>query len=991
MPACSDLPIQALRGRDCWSEMRITTSALLSLADNAPSLLYAVDLKGKIQFANRAVGLVTGVAPAEMIGRRRDEVMPAKVAAEHEESDRRALALDGAFNVTEEFEVEGRVRTFVTTKVPWRDDEGQVIGVVGISTETTELEDYGGRLRASEAAHRRLFEQNPQPMWVYDLETLRFLAVNDAAVQSYGYSRAEFLAMTLEDIRPEEDLERLREDLRQPQARLNLAGEWRHRTRDGQILDVEIRSHEVVWEGRAARMVVAFDVTARKRATAELDQFFSLSQDLLCISGLDGTLLRVNPQWELTLGYGVEELVGKNHRDVIAATDADKAPLPAAGSLSVVSRYRCKDGGTRTLEWQARASGGKVYAVGRDITERLTAEARLRDLSRAVEQSPAVVMITDVEGHIEYVNPKFEAVTGYTSGEVLGKTPRILKSGQTAEEEYRRLWTVILSGREWEGEFQNRRKDGSLYVERASISPVRDEAGKIRHFVAVKEDVTEKRALEQQLAQAGRMEAIGQLAGGVAHDFNNLLTVINGYAELLEGSPQLEGKAKEHVGRIRRAGDRAASLTGQLLAFSRRQVSQPRVVNLAAEIGEFEHLVRPVLPENITLELVLCEEETQVMADPTQIHQVLMNLALNGRDAMVEGGLLTIETRVVTEAAVRGASAAGERVELIVRDTGQGMTEEVKQRIFEPFFSTKAPGKGTGLGLSTVYGIVRQSSGKIDVASAPGKGTEFRVSLPRVVGEAREASKNGEPGAFPGEERVLLVEDYEETQQFAVDLLRSLGYTVTAAKSAEEALIALDENEDGFDVLLTDVALPGLSGPRLAEIFRARFPFGAVVLMSGSDQAREEAEAGAVLMKPFTPDGLARRLRQAIRGANERCNVLLVDDDAEILSLMRGILSDAGYEVRTATDGNEALEAAQQRPPQLVLMDLVMPGKEGLETIGPMRKLHAALPIIAMSGGFGGHFLHVARLLGARTTLQKPVPKGVLLETVRHVLRHLRG
>ncbi|MBA4182294.1 MAG: hypothetical protein C0506_17060, partial [Anaerolinea sp.] len=388
-----------------------------------------------------------------------------------------------------------------------------------------------------------------------------------------------------EDIRPSEDLERLRADLAATSQELNFAGEWRHRTKDGALKDVEIRSHRLEWDGREARLAVAFDVTERRQATEELDRFFTLSHDLLCIATKDGKLLRLNPQWARTFGYSLEEMAGRNlaeflHPDDQALSPAAARELGAGELVDFVNRVRCRDGSYRTLEWRSHRSGDVIYSVARDVTEKRAAEERLRDLSRAIEQSPASVVITDTQGCIQYVNPKFEQLTGYSFSEVRGRNPRILKSGATSGQEYGELWSTILAGEIWEGEFENRRKDGSMYLERATISPVRDEAGVIRHFVAVKEDITERRALELKLVQAQKLEAIGLLAGGVAHDFNNLLTVINGYSELLSANPALPEELRKQVRTIFEAGEQAAGLTRRLLALGRQQAGPPAVVDL---------------------------------------------------------------------------------------------------------------------------------------------------------------------------------------------------------------------------------------------------------------------------------------------------------------------------------------------------------------------------------------------------------------------------
>lgn len=726
-----------------------------------------------------------------------------------------------------------------------------------------------------ETNHSVLFDQNPQAMWVYDLATLRFLAVNEAAVRCYGYSRDEFLALTIADIRPLDDVPRLMADVASTSAGLNFAGEWRHRTKSGEILDVEIRSHVLSWEGRAARLVVAFDISVRKRATQDLDHFFNLSQDLLCIASREGKFLRLNPEWERTFGYPLEKIVGRSfsdfsHPDDIAAALAAAESLDETGGLSnFTNRFRCQDGSYRTLEWYARSLDGVIYSVARDVTERLKAEARLRDLSRAIEQSPASVVITDIEGSIEYVNPKFEALTGYSAEEVLGKNSRILQAGRTSREEYAQLWRTILAGETWEGEFENKKKDGTLYQEHASISPIRDEQGRIRHFVAVKEDITERRRLEAQLIQSQKLEAIGLLAGGIAHDFNNLLTVINGYSEIALANPAIPQAVRKELEMILHAGQQAAGMTRQLLVFGRRQPGTPSLTDVNPIVADLADFYSRVLPANIQLEIVPSPRPALVVADPPLLQQVVMNLVLNARDAMPRGRL-RVQVELVrpspAEPLESGASS-GRFVRLEVSDTGVGMTPDVLNNVFTPFFSTKPPGQGTGLGLSTVFGIVKQANGSIHVTSTPGAGATFRIYLPDVGGSlAQTPPSRPEQEPQGNGQTILLVEDMPDVRRFSTDVLRNLGYVVLVATNGEEALAIARRHHGVIDLVLTDCVMPGLSGPETADRLRREFPAMAVLFASGHVASLRETSPGAqFLTKPFTVSALAQAVHQALQ------------------------------------------------------------------------------------------------------------------------------
>jgi two-component system, cell cycle sensor histidine kinase and response regulator CckA len=455
----------------------------------------------------------------------------------------------------------------------------------------------------------------------------------------------------------------------------------------------------------------------------------------------------------------------------------------------------------------------------------------------------------------------------------VGQNPRMLKSGAHDSAFYAGLWADLVAGRVWHGEITNRRKDGSLYQEDLSITPVLGPSGEIAHYVAIKRDISERQALEAQLRQAQKMEAVGRLAGGVAHDFNNLLGVIQGYGELLLKQVERGQPQREKLEQILTATQRAANLTRQLLAFSRRQVLEPRVLDLNAVVAESEKLLRPLVGEDVEIVVEAAPDVGRFRADAGQIGQVLMNLATNARDAMPGRGRLLIETANVVwddrEAQKRFNARAGRYVRLSVEDTGMGMDAEIRAHVFEPFFTTKERGKGTGLGLATVYGIVKQSGGVITVDSEPGRGTRFDIFLPRVAGPADPPKPAPAPRVVTGTETILLAEDEDSLRNLARDLLAENGYRVLAAASGEEALAVAAAHRGPIRLLLTDVVMPGMSGQELAERLRPLRPEMAVVYMSGyAEEAiaqRGTLARGARLMtKPFSIDDLARCVRDVL-------------------------------------------------------------------------------------------------------------------------------
>jgi two-component system, cell cycle sensor histidine kinase and response regulator CckA len=665
----------------------------------------------------------------------------------------------------------------------------------------------------------------------------------------------------------------------------------------GEIRNVTVQySVAPGYEQTLGRIIVSIsDVTERRRADEEIralnrelelqvQQYRMLldqASDAIFVSDADRHYTDANVAACELLGYSREELLGLSISDITPPDEnpgqPDRFARMGAGDTVLSERLlRRKDGSLLVSELNSRRlPDGRYQAIVRDITARKRLEQEQARLAAAVEQADEAIVITDPSATILYVNPSFERVTGYGRAELIGANPRILQSGHHDAAFYGDMWSTLRAGHTWRGTFMNCRKDGSLFEEDAAITPIRDGTGAVVSYVGVKRDVTREKALEAQLRQSQKMEAVGQLAGGIAHDFNNLITAIRGYSEFVRESLPSDATQRVDIDQVVLAADRAAELTRQLLAFSRRQVLQPQVVAPAEIVERIAPMLRRLLGEHIELLTHAAPDPGYVRVDPSQLEQIIVNLAVNARDALPEGGRLILETDVAELIAGPESEgrdlAPGRYVLLRVTDTGVGMDEDTRARAFEPFFTTKAPGLGTGMGLATVYGIVSQSGGEIRLRSEVGQGTTFTVWLPRVAVDTAEAAAAAAPGAAPrGSGTILLVEDDPGVRTLARRALKELGYTLIEASDGVEAMASMAEHRGRLDLLLTDLIMPRMGGQELAEHLRTTRPKLPVLFMSGfADRVTEVDEitghGSSLINKPFTRESLGRAVRDALK------------------------------------------------------------------------------------------------------------------------------
>jgi PAS domain S-box-containing protein len=625
---------------------------------------------------------------------------------------------------------------------------------------------------------------------------------------------------------------------------------------------------------------VIMDITLRKRAEEALLESEKRFMDVLYASRdaillIDGeTFVDCNEATARMLGYRTRAEFLKKHPSELSPPvqpDGRKSFEKANEMMKLAFEH-----GFHRFEWMHRKAHGEEFSVEvsltpvvihgknilhclwRDMTELKKIESQVRQLSQAMEQSPSCAVITDKNGRIEYVNQRFVELTGYSRDEAVGQNPRILKSGEQSPEFYKELWDTILAGKDWQGQFCNKKKNGELYWELAHIAPLRDQQGNITHFVAVKEDITYRRQMEAELRHSLRMEAVGRLAGGIAHDFNNMLTVINGYSGYLLGKMKPEDPSYDKVREIRDAGDCAATIVRQLLNLSRKEAPKPQLIRVDEAAEKMARMINRLIGEGIEFRADHAVGADFVKMDPGQMEQVLLNLLVNARESMTTEGVLTLATDTVRieeihEELMPERKRTGDFVRITVKDTGAGIDPVLRKRIFEPFFTTKKKGMNTGLGLSIVYGIVEQAGGAMSLESQLGKGTTFRVYLPRVCEDVTSGERTNTKELPQGRGKILLVEDEAQVREFALQVLRERGYDVRAVRGGEEALAMLEEDPGRkFDLLLTDLTMPKMNGKELASRVREKVPGLKVVFMSGySEQMIADVEGADFLQKPF--------------------------------------------------------------------------------------------------------------------------------------------
>lgn len=726
--------------------------------------------------------------------------------------------------------------------------EGRLARLVIINDVTERLQTEE-KLKLNEQRYRLMFEDNPFPMIIYDYKTLKVLDVNQATCLHYGYTRDEFLKMSSTNFGSPSDIENIKGLVEKNGRGRTVYGVWKHKKKDGTEIFVETTSHKLDIEGENSRIVLINDVTEKIKAEEELreaeERFRStFEQAAVGISHVapDGRLLQVNQKICEITGYTKEELTARKFQDITFPDDLEKdlnlIKKVLAGEIetySIEKRYIRKDTSiiwiNLTVSLVRDSEGQPKYFISviEDINHRKNIENEMQQWADAFENCSHGIGLGDPKtNRIIAVNDAYAKMLGRTKNEIvnesvlLGFDPEIHKIAKEA---------VQTADKDGSVQFEaiRKRSDGTSFVSLLDIVSVRGESGEVLYRVATMQDISSRkeaeeklRRSEEKLRQSQKMEAVGRLAGGIAHDFNNMLTVIKGYSDLILRSIPKENPLHNYVVEIKEAGERSTYLTSQLLAFSRTQVLHPEILNINQVISKTVKMLKLMIGEDIQIDLELASEIGNIKGDPGQLAQVLINLLVNARDAMPEGGTIKIKTAQVflnkNNCPPELGKNGGKFIRMEVEDSGIGMSKEILSKAFEPFFTTKEKGKGTGLGLSTVYGIVKQSGGYITARSKLKKGTTFEIYFPLVSLEISVNENNGSLIPLPaGKEKILIVEDEEIVRRLTRAALEESGYQVVEARNGAEAIDILKKENVKIDLIITDIVMPEMSGFELYQ------------------------------------------------------------------------------------------------------------------------------------------------------------------------------
>ena len=861
------------------------------LAEHAGDVLWIIDLGTRCYtYVSPAIVRLRGSLPEELVGRPLEHgLTPASIALIHQLLPARleAFLRGDPAAVTQNHEIEHlrtdgtTARSEIVTTFLHNDRGG--IDVVGITRDISRRHAAEVALQRSTTRLRHAEEIAGIGHWALNLDTATVEASPNAA-KIYGIPPAAQWSLALVRSFPLPEYRKPLEDA----LHALVAGEraydiiYKIRQPDsGALVTIHSRA-EYDAENRTVFGTIQ-DITGRENTLAELRAsegklrlLVSNAPVVLFQIGADGLFRMSEGAGLAQLGLRPGQIVGQSVFDVYR-----DHPRICEQVRSALAGHTIHDLTRIGATWfevfynPMKGDDGTItdlIGLAIDVTERKRAEARLRLESAALAAAAHAIAITDARGTIEWINPAFTTLTGYTADEAVGRDlGKLVQSGQQTAENYQQLWTTILSGKTWRGELVNRHKDGSLVAEEETITPVRGEDGRIGHFIAIKQDITERRRLKEQALRAQRLDSVGRLAGGIAHDLNNILAPVLMAPSVLRENVT-DHSAHEILDAIEISANRGAAIIRQLLTFSRGGGGERAPVQLRHIIRDMAVIIRETFPKNIATRTDLHSASWLVQADATQLHQVLMNLCVNSRDAMPDGGTLTIslENVELDDVAVAGhpGASAGPHVILGVFDTGTGIAPEHLDKVFDPFFSTKAVGKGTGLGLATVLGIIRDHHGFVEIASHSGRGTHVRVYLPAVPAAPPAESATDERSLPPRGrgELVLLVDDEENVRRISRRILENHGYRIILANDGAEALARFQQHRATIRLVITDVIMPFMDGIALIRAIRQIDPSVPLVAVSGhaAESPQIDVEVTAFLAKPYLRSTLLETVAAAL-------------------------------------------------------------------------------------------------------------------------------
>lgn len=775
--------------------------------------------------------------------------------------------------------------------------------VFAFATDISAIKEVEKALKFSEQKYRQLVDNSLTGTYIIQDDILKFC--NKKFAEIYGYDSPEqMIGLKTKHLIAPQGLGRSKEEIKRREGNENEISQYDSKiiNRNGDYIDVEILGTSIIFEGKPAAQGNLIDVTSKKRAEEALqasEERYRKLFNFLPYGGevldLDGYIEDCSSSSAEMLGYKTSDLIGHHISEFLYKDGIDfyKTKFSQIIQGEIVNNeigMIHKNGEIlRVLRAAQPIMDPKtkkvthVLALNVDITERVKIADELSRLATVIRQAGEIVVITDLLGQAVYVNPAFEQISGYSLDEVKEQNLFVFKSAAMEEDEHKKIWESINKGEKWHGIFKNFRKDGTFYIEKAEIFPIKNSDNEIINFAKVAMDITEEQKLQERLQQSQKMEAIGTLSGGVAHDFNNLLTIIMGRAEMAMQNDQLENNTKNDLRSILSAGERAGKLVSHLLAFSRKQIYAPHIVNINQVVEDLEKMLRRLIPEDIQIKTKLNQEIPNIKADPHQLEQILMNLVVNAKDAIADKKagyterLISIRT---SSAVIDGEFSSqfpeanpGIYVVIEVEDTGKGISADIKDRIFEPFFTTKEVGKGTGLGLSMIYGIVKQNEGFIRLESGAEEGTTFFIYWPYSKGSLNNKEQEKViSDLYRGNERVLLVEDDPEVRNFSQRVLEDKGYKVFLATNGKEALHMVNLSREKFDLLITDIIMPEMNGKDLAFNVKDNIAPDRVLFISGYSYdtlLKENAMEEEInfLQKPYSINEFLKRVRHILDSA----------------------------------------------------------------------------------------------------------------------------